>query len=132
MPTVTFTIRGNQENPKGNPIPYTRMTQGTRWTERSKRYFAWKDYVKGEYIDAVKGREGFSNADLLYDKPIAVTANKVRMSLKIWFASKSHADCDNVFKGIADALFMNDKHLVTDGFDYEYAKEGRVEVTITL
>lgn len=132
MPEIKFTILGNQENPKGNPIPYTRMTQGTKWTKRSKRYFDWKDYVKAQYIDAVRNRPDMSNSNLLYEKPIPATKEKISMSLKIYFKNDLHADCDNIFKGIADALFMNDKYLVTNGFDFEYAKEGKVEVTIKI
>jgi Holliday junction resolvase RusA-like endonuclease len=44
-----------------------------------------------------------------------------------------HADPDNVFKGIADALFKNDKFL--DGSfvsDYAPDSKGRVEISITI
>ena len=70
--------------------------------------------------------------DFLEKKPIKNTGKKVYMSLKITWADKTHADCDNIFKGIADALFQNDKYLASKGFDYKYAKDkcGKVEVEI--
>ena len=55
------------------------------------------------------------------------------MSIKIHWVNGVHADPDNVFKGLADALFKNDKFL--DGaFESQYASDGRgkVEVEITL
>ena len=131
MTTITFTIHGNQEHPNGNPIPYFRTTQAGQWTKGAKRYHAWKDYVKKAWSKAGVPKE---YNDELAKKPIPATKEKIRMTIKIYWMNRAHADCDNVFKGIADALFMNDKYLVSDGFDYEYCpeKRGRVEVTITL
>lgn len=57
--------------------------------------------------------------------------NPARMDIQIEFASDVRPDPDNVFKGIADALFENDKYL-SGSFDYSYAKEGRVLVKITF
>ncbi len=53
------------------------------------------------------------------------------MILAIKFCDKAHGDSDNIFKGIADALFDNDKYVI-GGFDYEYATEGSVDVLITI
>ena len=33
------------------------------------------------------------------------------MHLKIFWADETHGDADNVFKGVADSLFENDKEL---------------------
>ena len=55
------------------------------------------------------------------------------MSITIFWVNGVHADPDNVFKGLADALFLNDKFL--DGaFESHYSPDGkgRVEVEITL
>lgn len=71
--------------------------------------------------------------DLSKIKPITYTG-KVYMQLQITWANETHSDCDNVFKGIADALFMNDKHLV-GCFDYKHGDKidgGQVVVTITF
>ena len=140
MKKISFTIKGNQENQQGNPIPYFRTTQGTQWTDGAQRYQQWKDYVRAHYLDALGeikkiDRADFGEAhDLLQKKPIANTGRKVHMLLQITWANKAHADCDNIFKGIADALFMNDKYLVGE-FDYEYGDKGiggQVKVTITF
>ncbi len=71
---------------------------------------------------------------LIDDQPLSTKASeKARMDIKIFWKNGAHADPDNVFKGIADALFKNDKFL--DGsFESYYSPEeiGKVEVTITL
>jgi Holliday junction resolvase RusA-like endonuclease len=55
------------------------------------------------------------------------------MDIKIFWMNGIHGDPDNIFKGIADALFKNDKFL--DGsFESHYSQDGkgRVEISITL
>jgi hypothetical protein len=51
----------------------------------------------------------------------------------IFWANEKHADPENVFGSIADALFENDNH-VAGSFTFEHAddKKGRVEVEITI
>lgn len=135
MKQISFTIHGNQEKPNGNPIPYFRTTQNTQWKPGAVRYQNWKGRVVATYLDAISGmtkieRKDFGDAhDLIQKKPIKATNGKIRMDLMIYFKDNTHGDCDNIFKGIADALFMNDKYLA-GSFDYAYADAGRVEVTI--
>lgn len=135
MKIITFTIKGNQENPSGNPIPYTRTTQGSVWSDKSARYQKWKSYVVSKYIKAL---ESLGNAerntlveehDLNKLKPIKDNKRRSHMKIMIYFCNKAHPDSDNVFKGIADSLFANDKYLSGE-FYFDYAKEGYVEVTI--
>ena len=67
-------------------------------------------------------------------KPIDLSkAYKVRMDILIYFKDDVRADADNVFKGIADALFDNDKYVV-GSFDYKTPEDGkgRVEVLLTI
>lgn len=118
--TIRFSIKGNQEDKLGNPIPYHRTTQGSYWNDASRRYKAWKDYVvKASGIKSL-------------GKPIEIPkGTKAYMHLKIYFANNKHSDSDNIFKGIADALFVNDKKLA-GSFDFDTAKEGRVDVEIIL
>ena len=143
MKTFTFTIYGNQENESGNPIPYFRSTQGGQFNKGAKRYHAWKDYVRAKFMDAVR-REVSPTQYKAYEmslftkkKPIPSGGGeglRPCMTLLIMWANKAHADCDNVFKGIADALFVNDKYLVSNGFSFQYSpnKEGSVTITLTI
>ena len=131
-------IHGNQEDPTGNPVPYFRTTQRGQFNKGAKRYHAWKDFVRAHYLDKTMPtrikREDYGDFhDILQKKPIPASKEKQRMTLHIVFANKAHADCDNIFKGIADALFENDKYLV-GSFDFEYSphKKGRVEITLEL
>ena len=139
---IKFTIRGNQNEPKGNPIPYTRVVGRALWTVEAKRYAAWKEYVRAEYIEKSKSPiTAKVGEELLYlmtfdtkVSPIVLNSgHKARMELKIFWANESHGDPDNIFKGIADALFANDKQLA-GSFDFEKAKDGKgkVEVRITI
>jgi len=137
MKEIKLTITGNQENKKGNPIPYLRTTQGSQWTDKAVRYQEWKRYVVAQlidWLDSIPKAERMEYSDVIYllgKKPIKATTQKIHMRLCITWADKKHADCDNVFKGIADALFMNDKYLSGE-FDYHYGDQAQVEVTITF
>ena len=61
------------------------------------------------------------------------SASKARMDVRIFGMNGIHGDPDNIFNGLADALFKNDKFL--DGsFESNYSPDGkgRVEIDITL
>lgn len=120
---IFFTIYGNQEDPNsGNPIPYHRTTQGSYWNKGAKRYKAWKDYVVKEFCKSQKIKD-------TGNKPITIK-EKVYVDIVIYYKDRTHADSDNVAKGINDALFVNDKN-VAGSYDFFYDKQcPRVEVTI--
>lgn len=137
MKTITFTIYGNPKKKNGNPMPYTRTTQGSKFSKKALEYSAWKGHVVASYLDHIDGmkkidRADFGDAhDLIQRKPIKATKNKMHMSIHSTFVDDTHGDSDNVFKGIADALFQNDKYL-EGSFTFERGDVGKVEVTISL
>jgi hypothetical protein len=55
------------------------------------------------------------------------------MTIEIAWANEKHADAESVFGLIADALFVNDKH-VAGSFSFVHAedKKGKVEVMIKI
>lgn len=121
---MKFTIYGNQEKRNGNPIGYHRTTQGSFWNAGSRRYKAWKDYVVASYDRAF-------NTATLSGKPIKTT-EKMYLHTRIFFASGVRSDPDNIQKGIADALFENDKNLA-GSYDFDFDKDNpRVEVEISI
>ncbi len=138
---INFTILGNQENPAGNPIPYTRVVGRALWTAAAKRYAAWKDYVVRSYFE----KENLGGMPVVLDdshgkgflaikkgarKPINL-GTKMRMDLKIFWRDGKHGDPDNIFKGIADAIFVNDKNL--DGsFVSRTACDGKGKVEVKI
>lgn len=71
------------------------------------------------------------NRKFVYGHPLSSSKeSKYVMTIMIYFADYSHADPDNIFKGIADALFDSDKYLAGD-FDFDYdSSNPRVEVEI--
>ena len=120
---MKFVIYGNQENRKGNPIGYHRTTQGSYWNEGSRRYKAWKDYVVAAYDRA-------ANAATISGKPI-VSREKSYLHTMIYYANNARPDPDNVQKGVADALFENDKN-VAGSYDFAIDKDNpRIEITIS-
>lgn len=143
---INFIILGNHEDPAGNPVPYTRVVGRALWTPNARRYAAWKEYVVRCFfkkqnlagmpivIDSTHGSNYLALMKKRASHPIILDKNqKARMDLKIFWKNGAHADPDNVFKGIADSLFKNDKNL--DGsFSSELAGqgEGRVEVKINI
>jgi hypothetical protein len=66
-----------------------------------------------------------------YLKPVTI-AQGCSMGLKIFWADETHADPESIYGSIADALFVDDKHLTCKGWEFEHSpdKKGRVEVTI--
>lgn len=142
MHTLAFTIHGNQNDPAGNPIPKAKLTRGQQWGEKAQRYEAWKEYVRAALqphlvalaidmppVDPMKIVKGGGR----YLKPITIGEN-IRMSLMIYWADEMHADPESIYGSIADAIFVDDKHLHCDGIEFEHSpeKKGRVEVKITL
>lgn len=125
--TYTFTINGNHENIFANPVPYFRTTQGSKFSDGALRYAKWKSYVQ-------KCFEIQNDLKPVLGKPITLTKTQTaEMHIFIGWADNTHGDCDNVYKGIADALFKNDKQLTKGSFDSIKSKgKGYVKVTITI
>jgi len=116
---------------KGHPIPYLRMTRGElraiKYAGKGatkyhviKRYLEWKDYVLLTFTSCCH-QNGIQLLDM---------KQKSYMEIRIWFENKRHGDPDNIWKGIADAIYDNDK-FVEGKFIFEYDKDNpRVEVFI--
>ena len=116
--TLTFTVYGN-------PVGYKRTTQaGCKFDKGYKRYQSYKQTV----IDAFVAKHGGDRGV----KPLTtVRGEKTRVDIKIYFRDYTHGDPDNVFKGCADSLFVNDKY-VYGSFTFDYDKANpRVEITIS-
>lgn len=129
---IAFILNGNQEDPAGNPIPYTRTIRG-RWRADAVRYMAWKKFVVQEFLATREGGDSLKNVidtgfPILLDK-----GQKARMEIMIYWKDHTHSDPDNVFKGIADSLFKQDKN-VAGSMDFEMSpdKKGKVEVSILI
>jgi Holliday junction resolvase RusA-like endonuclease len=116
MPSLAFTV-------PGDPIGYVRTTRRQKFVdERWKRYQTWKNRVTesaGRQVLAIVG---------------ALEARKARVTMALGIHYRSDArrpDPDNVWKGIADALFKQDRNVV-GSFDFAFDAEApRVEVKIT-
>ncbi len=132
---ITFVIKGNPDDWHGNPLPCVRVVGRALWLPAARKYAAWKSYVRKSFFAEYPAYVMYDGKRLLTDlQPFTTKASeKARMDLKIFWMNGLHADPDNIFKGIADALFENDKFL--DGsFESDHATDskGRVEVSITL
>ena len=131
-----FIIKGNHASKTGNAVPKLKMTGNQSWTKKARDYVKWKEHVQIAYLDTLKGNVHAQRIAAMniskYDKPIIIdmdTYESASMSILITWKDEKHADSENVFGSIADALFVNDKHL-TGSFDFIHGKEGSVEVTI--
>lgn len=138
MPQYKFTIHGNHENKKGNPLPKHRKTFRQQWTPEAKRYHSYLDYVRTTFLDAI-GRRGRINAKEFQEhflpgaKPLTTGKKKCRMEIFITWGSEAHGDPENIFGAIADAIFVQDKYL-GGGIDFDpiVGDAGRVDVLITI
>lgn len=121
MKKISFTIRGNQEDPEGNPIPYTRVLKHS-WRDDASRYMEWCEYVRAEFARACE-----------VELPIELEKNaKAQIGLKVFWKSSSHGDLDNILKGILDALFKNDKCINGIVASSEMAPDGKGRLEIQL
>ena len=86
----------------GPIVPYTRMTQGSLWTERSKRYLASQDALRVQ-MQAGMARNGWA----MYQKGIPL-----RVRIHFWWCLHNR-DIDNETKAVLDAakgvLFADDR-----------------------
>ena len=148
--TLKFLIEGNPDNPEGNPIPYTRMLAQS-WRPDSGRYVNWMHYVRkafyksnrifdtemaidDSYVQNPEASRAIKPISSLDIKPLNLKTTTAKVSMQIYWASGGHGDSDNVFKGIIDGIFENDKCVNAGFFESRMAedKKGRVEVEIEL
>lgn len=135
MKKISFIVKGNQDDWHGSPIPYVRVVKRALWLPKAKRYNGWKSYVRRSFYGDYPEYLMRAGSTLLTDlQPFKTnSAERARMDIRIYHRNGIHGDADNIFKGIADALFKNDKYL--DGsFETHYSPDGkgRVEVDVTL
>jgi Holliday junction resolvase RusA-like endonuclease len=131
--TIKLSVVGNQEDKRGNPIPYHRTTQGSKWNPSHKRYLSWKNHVTrslpadNEECGRLIQRWATGRAR----KPIPDSPHG-KVTAKIYFGKETHADPDNVIKGILDALFENDKEIDVHTSHSCGNPEPKVEVSIQI
>lgn len=133
---IRFIIPGNQDNSDGNAIPKLKMTGKQSWTPKAQRYKYWKQFVQDKFIEVLHTyypeleQSALQNM-VLHGKPIGAVS-RPRMDLLISWKDGKHPDPENVFGSIADALFVNDKHLA-GSFDFVgVTGQGLVRVTLEL
>lgn len=143
MTKITFSIRGNQNDPVGNATPYKRVLAG-KFRQDSIDYMEWKDYVRAELDrSAVWHSEGgetslykviYTNESLPYPIFQEIERGRAQVHVNIYWRDGRHGDGDNVLKGIMDALFKDDKCVWAGSFTSERDPEkvGRVIVTLIL
>ena len=134
MISITFTIIGNHQNLNGNPIPYLRMTHkelkllkipdyrmrsrsGLKRKQTLKRYLDWKDYVRTCLQMAIVDQRRATRDEIAY--LTETKGKKIQLDCMVYFANRNHGDPENIRKGIQDAIFANDKHVVGN-VDYQY------------
>lgn len=128
----TFTIFGNQEDRNGNPVPYHRQTDTSKWSKGAIRYRAWQDFVAKEYDKQVP-IEFKRLLESRARRPIDLKTREAELDIIIEWADHKHGDGDNVFKGILDALFVNDKNVTAGSFKTRLRpKQGSVTVRLRV
>lgn len=139
---LTFEIVGTHEG-DNHALPKAKLTRGQQWTEKAQRYAAWKRHVVDAFIQAARKAKLEQSVDKrlvqvsLYPsevtgrKPIEILkAAHCRMEIFISFKNGKHADPENIFGSIADALFHNDARL-RGSFDFS-ENEPKAKVSISI
>jgi len=127
-----FGFAGNGQDPKGNAIPYYRITQRSKFKDPgAKRYAAWKEFVGWVAIET-KAMPIIRKIEKAVEEAPEFE-RKIKVDVDIIFSkdNHNHADPDNVKKGIHDALFVDDKYIM-GMVDFHYGKDPRVDVYISL
>lgn len=118
---ISFTVLGS-------PVGAVRTTQRGKWCDPAyQKYLDYKCAVVQRYCEA-----GGIWDDPYQNKPIKYN-RKVKPVVKVfcWFDTANRPDCDNVFKAVTDALFLNDTNVV-GSVDYGYDLiVPRIEVEIS-
>lgn len=131
--TIEFTI-------PGDPVPKAKLTRGQQWTEKAQNYAGYKKHVQqciqpaliALAVDLREQDKKKLQKGERYLKPISIN-QKMGMSLFIHFRDEQHGDPENIFGTIADALFVQDKHLAITGVDFDHdASKVGVEVKIEI
>lgn len=126
-------------------LPKIKLTKAQQWTDKAQQYAGWKRHVQAAFFQAAKQNKiEQSDAQRLVQfclYPPEITGKKpitlhpeayARMDIDIGFKNRKHADPENIFGSIADALFHNDVRL-RGSFDFtENEPKARVRVRITI
>ena len=141
---LEFEIVGTHEG-DNHALPKIKKTKAQHWTKEAQRYVAWKRHVQTAFTDSVKGKN-FEQSDAqrlvqISPYPPEITGRKqititpaayCHMEIFICFKNRKHADPENIFGSIADALFHNDARL-RGSFDFsENEPKARVKVRIAI
>lgn len=138
MTQTSFTIKGNHQTKDGNAVPKLKMTGKQHWTKKAQDYVKWKEHVQTAYLDTLKGNQHAQRIAAMnmakFGKPIVIDDQhkSAKMDIVIAWANEKHGDPENIFGSIADALFVNDEHLVGSFDAYHDDVAGSVEVKIKL
>ena len=108
MILLKFEIFGNQEDPLGNPIPYTRTTARAKyrlWTKSGKptqyaRYVAFKSHI-------LRSLSREDERHLIQEIWPLIAAERYQFFLdcQMQFRGTRYGDPDNIVKGLLDSLF---------------------------
>ena len=120
MSSYILEIRGNQEDPLGNPMGYYSTTHRGKWVDpRALKYTAWKRHVVECWLEKFGKYPDFKRN------------GNYQLNVTCYFKNEIHYDPENVRKGISDSIFhTGDKH-VWGSVDFEHGvkKPGvRIEV----
>lgn len=111
MKTITFTIKGNHQDPFGNAFPKLKMTGKQHWTPKARSYVMWKTYVQSALIKELR-IENPEAARLCEHniatcgKPLILGDRHATMDITISWKNDAHGDPENIFGSIADVVFL--------------------------
>ncbi len=126
-----FEIRGNHNNPRGNPVPYTR-TLSHAWRNDATRYKQWLRHVLNSFLSNYSKGKEVRNI-YTHGKPLVLGPDEMaQMDITIFWKNKRHGDPDNIFKGIADALFYDDREVYGSIKLGGFSDKPRVKVNIKI
>lgn len=127
-----FTVYGEDYDKVFNPVGYFRTTQRAKYANKGyKKYARWKAAVQSAFIQSLTecGEPNkFGELDPQYGK--IVGDGPWFVETRHYFHNRSHADNDNIHKGVLDSLLCNDKYVCGSYWPFYHMGEPRAEIMI--
>lgn len=105
------------------PVPKPRMTRNSSWKPAAKRYFAFKDELRGH----VKG-ELEPRFMVQFNVPMPKSWSKKRRAEMLGKPHQSKPDVDNYLKAFMDALCSDDSYVYDVRATKYWADTGSIEL----
>jgi len=105
------------------PVAKPRMTQRDKWAKRPivEQYFKFKDIIKSYKVHLPE-----MYAHVIFVLPMPKSWSDKKKSEMCYQPHQQRPDVDNLFKALADAIYIDDSHIADVRISKEWGYEGAI------